>query len=522
MNSTNADQQISMLAHALRSVSECVVVTDMQDTILFVNEAFQETYGYSEEELLGKDIDIIRSKNNPEEVTSQILPTTLKEGRWKGEVLNKRRGGGEFPISLSTSVVRNEKHEPIALIGVSVDITERKHAERRLMEALEAAEAAAKAKSDFLATMSHEIRTPMNGVIGMTELLQHTELNAKQREFVVTIQTCGENLLTIIDDILYFSKLDSGRIELDPQPTDSRKAVREVVALLSPRVEAKLLKLSFVVDEEVPPLVLMDVTRFKQILINLVGNGIKFTEFGEVFVHLSWGKALPEGFELRCAVKDTGLGIPANKLDRLFKAFSQVDTSISRRFGGTGLGLAISTGLVQLMGGQIGVNSGAGMGSTFTFTIPAEAVKVAQVEEQPVYRVDRNLAARIPLRILVAEDNPVNRRLILHVLNQFGYAAEVAEDGNQAVDAVTQNTFDLVFLDVHMPELDGLQAARRINELLPNGRPRLIAVTADAMVGDREKCLDAGMDDYIRKPIRSEDLQRTIERWGVLGTGETR
>jgi PAS domain S-box-containing protein len=539
-------QQIEMLAHALRSVSECVVVTDMANTILFINDAFVRTYGYSAGELIGGNIDIVRSNKNPASLIDRILPATLAGG-WSGEVLNRRRGGEELPVFLSTSVVRNEKNEPIALIGVAVDITARKQQERQLVEAREAAEAAARTKSQFLAAMSHEIRTPMNGVIGMTELLLNTPLTAEQRDFVETIHLSGENLLTIINDILDFSKIDSGKIELELSPFNVRTAAEEVLKLLTTKAAEKGLELVYRVESKVPAYIEGDETRFKQVLINLVGNAIKFTHRGQVTVHVVTRNMTPErNFELVCEVRDTGIGIPTNKVDRLFKAFSQVDSSTSRRFGGTGLGLAISHGLVELMGGHIEVQSSPGQGSTFRFSIKARdavrfetvaawaapdgrtetpgkiAIVADEKERKPeisVPKLDAGLSERLPLKILVAEDNPVNQKLVQLVLARMGYKADLVENGLKAVLAVEFNRYDILFMDLHMPEMDGLQATARIRRTIhPERQPRIIAMTADALVGDREKCINAGMDDYVGKPIRSEEVQVMIERWGAVRT----
>ena len=538
-------QQIEMLAHALRSVSECVVVTDMANTILFINDAFVRTYGYSAGELIGGNIDIVRSSNNPRSLIDRILPATLAGG-WSGEVLNRRRGGEDFPVFLSTSVVRNEKNEPIALIGVAVDITARKQQERQLVEAREAAEAAARTKSQFLAAMSHEIRTPMNGVIGMTELLLNTQLTAEQRDFVETIHLSGENLLTIINDILDFSKIDSGKIELEFSPFNVRIAAEEVLKLLTTKAAEKGLELVYRVESKVPAYVEGDETRFKQVLINLVGNAIKFTHRGQVTVHVVTRNMTPDrNFELVCEVRDTGIGIPADKLNRLFKAFSQVDSSTNRRFGGTGLGLAISYGLVELMGGRIDVHSILGRGSTFRFSIkaregvPVEApaalaaaadgrtetqgkttIVVDEKKRKPeisVPKLDAGLSERLPLSILVAEDNPVNQKLVQLVLARMGYKADLVENGLKAVLAVELSRYDILFMDLHMPEMDGIQATARIRRSIhPDRQPRIIAMTADALVGDREKCINAGMDDYVGKPIRSEEVQLMIERWGAV------
>jgi PAS domain S-box-containing protein len=511
--------EMEMLAHALRSVSECVVVTDMADTILFVNEAFLMTYGYTSDELLGANIDIVRSNKNSPEITDAILPATLSGG-WSGEVLNRRRNGEDFPVSLSTSVVRNDLGEPIALIGVAVDITERKKAEKQLVEAFEAAQAAAKAKAEFLAAMSHEIRTPMNGVIGMTELLMHTDLSPKQRELVQTIHACGENLLTIINDILDFSKIDSGKIDLESHPFDVRGSIDDIFKLFTPKAAEKGLRLVQLIDPNVPEFVSSDVTRFKQILINLVGNGIKFTEKGEVAVHVAARTKPGDVIEIICDVKDTGIGIPPEKLHRLFKAFSQVDASTNRRFGGTGLGLAISMHLVKLMGGRITVDSEPGYGSTFRFFVKTKRAPeiymnagLAASEAPLKSKLDSRLAERLPLKLLVVEDNPVNQKLLLLILAQLGFTPDVAENGNQALEAVARAKYDLIFMDLHMPQMDGLEATRKIRALEMD-QPKIIAMTADALAGDREKCLDAGMDDYIRKPIRAMQVQSALERWG--------
>jgi CheY-like chemotaxis protein len=386
----------------------------------------------------------------------------------------------------------------------------------------------------------------MNGVIGMTELLLNTQLTAEQRDFVETIHLSGENLLTIINDILDFSKIDSGKIELELSPFNIRIAAEDVLKLLTTKAVEKGLELVYRVESKVPAYIEGDETRFKQVLINLVGNAIKFTHRGQVTVHVVTRNMTPDrNFELVCEVRDTGIGIPADKLDRLFKAFSQVDSSTNRRFGGSGLGLAISYGLVELMGGRIDVQSIPGQGSTFRFSIkareavPLEApaalaaaadgrtetpgkttVVVDDKKRKPeisVPKLDAGLSERLPLRILVAEDNPVNQKLVQLVLARMGYKADLVENGLKAVLAVELSRYDILFMDLHMPEMDGIQATARIRRTIhPDRQPRIIAMTADALVGDREKCINAGMDDYVGKPIRSEEVQLMIERWGAV------
>jgi CheY-like chemotaxis protein/nitrogen-specific signal transduction histidine kinase len=372
---------------------------------------------------------------------------------------------------------------------------------------------ASKAKSEFLARMSHEIRTPLNGVAGMIDLLQATELNESQRRYTHLAREAADSLLSVINDILDFSKIEAGKVEIESVEFDLYRLVEELVELLAPSASTKGLALNCWLHPDVPPLVRGDPVRIRQVLTNFLSNAIKFTASGAINVHLRPVKRVGDRQIVRMDVSDTGIGIPADRLNRLFKSFSQVDTSTTRKFGGTGLGLVISKRLVELMGGEISVTSKEGTGTTVKFTLNLGFVENAL--KQPAPAAPSFPAARTSLsglHLLVAEDNDMNQFVTRELLKRAGCTCDVVTDGAGAVEAVKKGRYDAVLMDCQMPGMDGLEATRLIRTLEAAGGAHLpiIALTADAAQGDRERCLDAGMDGYVSKPINSAELIAVI------------
>ncbi len=634
---------------------QIILKVDRSHTIQFINRTVE---GLHRDEVIGSNL--LKYHPEAQDELREALDGVFRFGQRRNvEVLGPGNSGTPAWYSMNLAPLYTDK-EVTGAILLATDVTERHQTELELIKARDLAEAGNRAKSEFLATMSHELRTPMNGVIGFANLLVETPLNSEQREFAKTICSSSESLLAIINDILDLSKIESGKMDLDRAPVNVREIVEDIGELMLPRAEAKGIELAISFDSAIPSAIETDAGRFRQILLNLVGNAIKFTEQGHVLIEVV-SEEVSGSQLLRIGVRDTGIGIPRDKHPLLFQKFSQVDGSSTRKFGGTGLGLAISKQLVELLGGEIGVESAPGHGSHFWFTHPATCTQfpashpenletppsldglriliiddlevnrrvlqeqlrrwniphdtassgplalellrqaaasnvrfqIALVDHlmphmdgvmfadrvkadptlaetalimltsgsqradaprmlergfvaflcKPVVRPGQLLdvitkvwAARNPVSaastwapkpvateaapnqalysVLLAEDNPVNQRVAALNLKKLGCRVEVAPNGLEAVERFQSGNFDCIFMDLLMPEMDGFEATKKIRQLQVNGgRIPIIALTANAMPGDRERCLAGGMDDYVAKPIKSEELRRVIDTW---------
>ena len=651
---------------------DATLVINNEGKVIAWNHAMEEMTGIIAENMLGKSdyeyalpfygerrpilIDLVLISQDEYEANYAHI---LRAGNILiGETFTPNLKGSGRYLYATASALHDSKGNIVGAIETIRDITERKQAEMELQNAKEAADAANASKSAFLAMMSHEIRTPMNAVIGMSGILLDTQLTSEQREFAEIIRNSGDALLGIINDILDFSKIEAGKMDLENQPFELREVVESALDLIAPKAIEKGLDVAYLFENDVPQAILGDVTRLRQVLINLMSNSVKFTEIGEVVLTVSCETEKQPAGELKAVtlkftVRDTGIGIPPDRMGRMFQSFSQADSSTSRKYGGTGLGLAISKRLTGLMGGDLWAESTGipGQGSSFHFTIQTEAVELPERSHRDLHgiqphldgkrvlivddnatnrriltlqlrswgmqtrdsespkealrwikngdpfdlaildmhmpgmdgiilagkirklrdaqvlplvlfsslgrreviadsqlfaaylskpikpsqlfdtlagifadqtvgakktapvklQMDPAMAQQHPLRILLAEDILVNQKLALRLLEQMGYRADVASNGLEAVQSVARQPYDVVLMDVQMPEMDGLEASRRICARWPRGqRPTIIAMTANAMQGDREMCLEAGMDDYVSKPIRPDELIKAL------------
>ena len=492
---------------AMRGANDGLWDYDLVNQRVFYSPRWKSMIGHEEHEI----------GSSPEEWSSRLHPddrdsafTALEAhlsglaDTFEGTFRFRHRDGHYLWILSRGLAVRDHEGKPIRIVGTHSDISTQKAIEADLVKAKELAETASRAKSEFLANMSHEIRTPMNGVLGMLNLTMDTPLTEEQLEYLVMARSSADSLLHIINDILDFSKIEAGRLDVNPVPVDVVDLAQDLVRLHRPACDQKGLSLSCVVADDVPRLSLLDPVRLRQVLVNLLGNAIKFTISGSITLEIQ-----RLGHALRFAVRDTGIGIPQDKQALIFEAFSQADSSITRRFGGTGLGLSISYRLVGLMGGAMSLTSEPGRGSMFSFLLPIKVPEISEPGESVIPALDKpapDEEMRV-WRILLAEDNPINRKLATTLLGREGHQVMTVEDGQAVLDALARDHFDLLLMDMEMPGMNGLEATRRIRSTeSPGHRLPILALTANVMPQHKQSCLDAGMDGFIGKPIHQDEL----------------
>jgi signal transduction histidine kinase/ActR/RegA family two-component response regulator len=502
-----------ILDRALASMADGFLLCDPQDRVIAWNPRYLEMFPWVQS-VIGVGVGFERLVETAAlHMVSDPVQNAGEVNAWKAMRLAQHRSGqGTFEQELKDGSVIHviERRTPDGgMVSVMRDITA---AERELARAKAAAEASNQAKSQFLAAMSHEIRTPLNGVLGMNSLLLKTELTEEQRTYARTIRRSGKALLALINDILDLSRVEAGRVELVLAEFDPRRLVEEVAASIATRASEKGLHFDVIFQQGLPQVLEGDEGRLRQVLFNLIGNAVKFTERGSVIVEVNHRALDAERVEFNAVVRDTGIGIPASALPTLFERFIQADSGIARRYGGSGLGLAISRGLVDLMGGRVDIDTEVGRGSTFSVSVELKRGTSTRITAADT-ELDSGSDMLEGLHILVAEDNEVNQMVVGAMLGQLGHSCELASDGVEAVAKFAQGNYDAVLMDIHMPNLDGIAAARRIREL-DRGRARtpIIALTANAMVEDRAAYLEAGMDGHVAKPIEAQELAAALSR----------
>ena len=498
------------LSTLLTTIPAYVFFKDIHLNYLIVNKAFTELVGVPAQEITGKNAtEFFGIHDDPGyyEHETQVIRKGIAFYNIEEHV---ERNNRKFWVNTNIAPIRNADNEIIGLIGISWDITERKQHEEELRNAKELAEAGTMAKNEFIASVSHEFRTPMNGILGLSEILKNTVLNPEQMDLLKGIITSAENLLVLLNDVLDFSAIEAGKMKLDSQPFMLDRVLEDITLVMKMKAKEKLLAFSIRTHSDVPNALIGDAQRLRQIILNLANNAVKFTEKGVIEIRVSLIKTNTLQAFLKFEVTDTGIGIPVEAMNSLFKVFSRVKQDKLKTIAGTGLGLSICRKLTDLMGGEIGVESTFGMGSTFWFTLPFMLSNLSS-------RKTNDAASSHPerftgLHVLVAEDNLINLRIVDFQLRKMGFLADLVMNGMEALEKYAAHPYDLIILDIQMPVLDGYQTAKKIREgeKISGGHIPIIALTANAMKGDREQYLEAGMDEYVSKPFTQESLHHAI------------
>ena len=503
---------LTKLSMALEQSLSSVMITDLDANIEYVNQAFVNSTGYNREEVIGQKPSLFKSGKTTKATYDELWTSLLAGKSWQGEVINVNKQGEEFIELTWISPIRQDNGDITHYLGVKEDITSRKKNEALLWAAKEKAEKLAQTKSQFLANMSHEIRTPMTAIIGFSELALFDEMPTETRTYLQDINIAANHLLTILNDILDLSKLEAGCMSIIPAPFDVNDLLTSLHNLFLKAAQAKDLTLIFDIAPNMPDNLMGDSVRLRQVLINLLGNAIKFTKQGEVSLSITVQQLTATEAHLLFSIVDTGIGISAEQQDRLFQPFSQADDGFSRNYEGTGLGLVISQELMQLMDTSITLVSNPGLGSCFSFelTLPlvglsiiASHVKLATVNSELLNNV----------HILVVEDDEFNKKLINKVLKQYGASTVLANNGLEALAALEQDSFDMVLMDLHMPSMNGYEATTEIRKISRYAQLPVIAFTASVTDEDKQRCKDIGMNDFIGKPLNKNDLLSTLAQW---------
>ena len=508
------ERQLTLSDTALNMINQGVVITDSERQITWVNKAFEELTGYDKTEILGKSYRFLLGPLSAPETIEQIKIALDEQKKFFGEILNYRKDGTPFWRELTILPIFDAQAKLTNFMSISRDITQQKKLVSRLRKGQEQAEHANQVKSQFLAMMSHEIRTPLNAILGMQDLLVNTPLNTQQAEYLKHAAEGGALLLRLINDILDLTKVESGKLELETLDFDAASFVEVCMQLLAPKAQEKGLELHTIIAPEVDTWINGDPYRFRQIILNLVSNAIKFTEKGSVTVKLSADSSSDKTCLLLVEVIDTGIGIPEDLQSGLFEVFVQADPSDTRKYGGSGLGLAISKRLINLWGGQIGLDSTPFVGSRFWFTVGTLAAKPKQTLMIKAQQEDTNTANTFCAHILLVEDSLINQAVMAAMLRNAGHLVDLADSGTKGIEAASEKNYDIILMDVSMPDMSGMEATAIIRQLGGGAASvPIIAITAHALAGYQEMCLASGMNGYATKPISQKDLLALVTTW---------